>query len=139
MAPPTKGNCYNCNRPGHFTRNCLQKQKTRAATAQGSWRMPNEHHLVPHQCSYASLCGAIDGGKGHYRREYRKRRDRGFSLRLINSALIRGLSSECVFLSNQQSMSIQVFIHTISKRAETPALQATQILYLLGLTLPHRH
>jgi hypothetical protein len=85
-------------------------------------RDSNKRPFSPHQCGHASLCGAINRGEGHHRREHRKRRDRGFPLHLINSALIRGLSSERVFLLNRQSMSIQVFIHTMSKRAETPAL-----------------
>jgi hypothetical protein len=37
MRAPTRGNCYNCNQPGHFTHECPQKKKTRAATAQGTW------------------------------------------------------------------------------------------------------
>jgi len=37
-------------------------------------------------------------------------------------ALIRALNSECVYLSSRQSISIQVFLHTLKKRAETPAL-----------------
>jgi len=52
----------------------------------------------------------------------RSRRVGGFSDCLINSALIRAISSECVYLSNRQSMSIKVYLHTPSKRAETTAL-----------------
>ena len=37
-------------------------------------------------------------------------------------ALVRALSSECVYLSNRQSMSLWTFIHTSNKRVETPAL-----------------
>jgi hypothetical protein len=37
MRAPTRGNCYNCNQPGHFTHECPQKKKTRAATAQRTW------------------------------------------------------------------------------------------------------
>ena len=37
-ATPTRGNCFNCNQPRHFARNCPQKrQKARATTAQ-SWQ-----------------------------------------------------------------------------------------------------
>jgi len=52
----------------------------------------------------------------------RSRGVRGFLDRLINSALIRAISSEYVYLSNRQSMSIKVYLHMLSKRAETPAL-----------------
>ena len=52
----------------------------------------------------------------------RSRRVRGFSDRLINLALIRAISLEHVYLSNHQSMSIKVYLHTLSKRAKTPAL-----------------
>src|SRR6202789_1725156 len=78
--------------------------------------------LLPHQCSYAGFRRVINRRKRYHCGEYREGGDAGFSLCLINSALIRGLSSERVFLSNRQSMSIRVFIHTMSKRAETPAL-----------------
>ena len=37
-------------------------------------------------------------------------------------ALVRALSSEHVYLSNWQSMSLGAFIHTLNKRVETPAL-----------------
>ena len=37
-------------------------------------------------------------------------------------ALVRALSFKCIYLSNHQSMSLQAFIHTLSKRVETPAL-----------------
>jgi hypothetical protein len=56
---------------------------------------------------------------------YRRGGSAGFSQRLTNSALVGALSSERVFLSNRQSMSIRVYIHTASKRAETPALLDT--------------
>ena len=40
-APLTRGNCFNCNQPGHFAHNCPQKrQKARAAAAQ-TWQMDN--------------------------------------------------------------------------------------------------
>ena len=38
------------------------------------------------------------------------------------SALVRALSSEHVYLSNRQSMSLRAFIHTLNKRVEPPAL-----------------
>ena len=50
------------------------------------------------------------------------RRVTGFSDCLINLALIRAISSECVYLSNHQSMSIKVYFHMSSKRAETSTL-----------------
>ena len=46
----------------------------------------------------------------------------GFSDRLITSALIRLISSERVYLSNHQSMSLQLYLHTRNERAETSAL-----------------
>ena len=41
---------------------------------------------------------------------------------MIRLALIRALSSERVYLSNHQSMSIKVYVNTLNKRAETSAL-----------------
>ena len=38
------------------------------------------------------------------------------------SALVRALSSEHVYLSNQQSMSLWTFIHMSNKRVKTPTL-----------------
>jgi len=55
-------------------------------------------------------------------RSNRSRRIGGFSDCLINSALIRAIRSECVYLSNRQSLSIKVYFHMSSKRAETSAL-----------------
>ena len=46
----------------------------------------------------------------------------GFSQRLIISALIRIASSDHVYLSNRQSMSIKVYMNTLNKRAKTSAL-----------------
>ena len=45
-----------------------------------------------------------------------------FLKRLANLASLRATNSECVYLSNRQSMTIRVFLYVLNKRAETPAL-----------------
>ena len=133
---PVKGRCFGCSQPGHFARNCPQgRQRTRADAAQ-NWRANNgptptkeqkenkENNpsridtavaafTILSQDEKSTLASTIGGREG---------KERSLPRCLINSAVIRALSSEHVFLSNRQSMSIRTYIHTSNKRVETPAL-----------------
>jgi hypothetical protein len=80
--------------------------------------------LVQDRCSNECIHSTLPGRERYNSLQHwrRGRAEPGFSEHLIRSALIRALSSEHVYLSNRQSMSIRVYFHTASKRAETPTL-----------------
>ena len=133
---PVKGRCFGCNQPGHFARNCPQKREKTQADAAQNWRANNGQTPAKEQkkhkedkpsgieAAVAAFTTLSQDEKSTLASTIGSIEDKEQSLprRLINSALIRALSSERVFLSNRQSMSIRVYIHTENNRFDTAAL-----------------
>ena len=151
---PFKGKCFNCEKEGHIARECtapkcsyinmaqIDDWATFEEGTQDSTYSKEDDHLTSSIRAFTNL-------SLQEKQEFVARMNQELSegeQQDFQKALIRTFSSECVYLSNHQSLSIQVFLHTSSKRAKATALLdsgATENIiseqYTKWLCLPFKH